>query len=162
MKKQAIRWTIIILVICLVIGIAAWLLLRDKNELFQVSKAKEVPCEGVSLAVTATKRDVEITITNTDMMNYIVWEPNHMDLEMLMDGTWYTVKQEYRWRGPTGALSPVDEVCILNYSWKDIFPRNLNKGEYRLVFTFWAMTENEEGVLKQSENFVIIEEFTIN
>ena len=161
MKKRAVRWAIIILVICLVVGIAAWLLLRDKNELSQESKVKEVPCEGVSLEVTATNRDLEIVVRNLEMMNYIVWEPNQMDLEMLVDGTWYVVRQEYSYPDETEMLAPTDEICILNYRWEDIYPSCLAEGQYRLVFTFWAMVSNEEGELSQTENFVMTKEFAI-
>lgn len=161
MRRKVIILAVVFATICLAVGIMLWQP-WNQNNLTQESRAKEVPCEGMSLTLTATKRDMELTVRNTDVMNYIVWEPNQMKLEKLVDGTWYVMEQEYTWRGVTEALSPRDEVCTLSYRWRDTFPRNLSSGEYRLVFTFWAMTKNEEGILRQTDNFVLIEEFAIN
>ena len=161
MSRKAERTLWILIVICLA-ALLVVLASRGEEKILWPSQAVEIPCDGISLTVLATRREAELTVRNDGVMNYIVFEPNDIVLEKKVDGVWTRPKRLGGKAGPTEALSPREEIWTLNFKWNDMIRENLGKGEYRIVFPFWIMAKNEDGVLEQSETFVIIEEFTIN
>ena len=161
MGRKAERTLWILVVICLA-ALLVVLVSSGEEKILWPSQAAEIPCDGISLTVSATRREAGLTVRNDGVMNYIVFEPKDIVLEKKVDGVWARLKWLGGKAGPTEALSPQDEIRTLNFKWNDTIRENLGKGEYRIVFPFWIMEKNEDDVLEQSETFVIIEEFTIN
>lgn len=148
--------------IAIVVLISLFLLWNGENELLNESNATEIPLDGVSLNVFATKHKVEYTIESTEI-DYIVYDGYNksMRLEMLEDGKWYVVGDGKIGYDEPAPISP-NKSHSVDYKWKEIYEHNMKSGEYRLVYTFWAMPLGEDGTRHQTNNYVVIKEFTID
>jgi hypothetical protein len=144
-------------VFCFVVLIFLLFLTRDGNELLNESSVVSAPCEGVSLEVTATAKDMRYTIRSQEI-DYIIYDgfQKSMRLEMLQAGKWYVVGCPKLHIDMPEPISPGND-CTRTIRWKDYLKHNLSNGKYRLVYTFWTMQGG-----KQSENYNAITEFTIN
>lgn len=158
MKKR----NLLIIVLAVVFSIGLFLLWNGENELIQESIAVETPLDGVSLTVSATRRKVEYTIESS-IVDYIVYDgySKSISLEMLEDGKWYVVGDRKIGHDAPAAISPGNSNAV-KYRWKDIYEHNMKKGQYRLVYTFRAMPRGEDGLRYQTDNYVVIQEFSID
>lgn len=158
MKKR----TYLTVVLAIVVSIFLLLLWNGENALVQESIAAQKPLDGVSLTVSATRHKVEYTIESFET-DYIVYDgySKSMSLEMLKDGKWYIVGDRKIGHDAPAAISPENSNTV-KYRWKDIYEHNMKKGQYRLVYTFWAMPRGEDGLRHQTENYVVMQEFSID
>lgn len=144
-------------ILCLAVVVLVLFLTHGHNELLNESNAVSVPCNGVSLEVSATKQELNFTI-KSEKIDYIIYDSflKSMDLEMLQDGKWYIVSKTKLRLDMTEPVSP-DSSTTREVKWKDYYEHNLSKGQYRLVFMFWAMQGGH-----QSDNYTIMQEFMID
>lgn len=126
-------------------------------QLLGESHAVEAPCDGVTLRISATSREAEFTITSASV-DYIIYESfgKNMELEKLVDGEWYVVRQVGIGRDEPSPISPGNSMTG-RIVWSDVYGARLSSGTYRLVYTFHAMRD-----LVQSDNYTIMQEFFID
>jgi hypothetical protein len=131
--------------------------MHGSNELLGESNVESIPCEGVSLEVSATAEDITYTIRSQEI-DYITYDgfQRSIKLEMLRDGKWFVVNRPKLHFDMPEPISPGNDFTR-TIRWKDFYKYNLSVGKYRLIFLFWAM---EDG--KQSKNYNAIAEFVID
>ena len=144
-------------ILCLAVAVFVLFLTYGSNELLNESNAVSVPCDGVSLEVSATKQKLDFTI-KSEKIDYIVYSSfqKSMALEMLQDGKWYVVSKTKLSMDMEEPVSP-DSSVAREIKWKDYYEHDLSKGRYRLVFTFWAMQGGQQG-----DNYTIMQEFMVD
>ncbi|MBQ8835906.1 MAG: hypothetical protein IJ002_00175 [Clostridia bacterium] len=151
----------IAIALCLLIGVSAFALTRGENKLLSESNITEIPCDGVTLTVSATHSEVEYTIESSTV-DYIVYDGynDSMRLEMLRDGKWYKVQATGKSHDEPAAVSPNNSHTV-RLKWKDVYKYNMESGQYRLVYTFWAMDKSKGHPPVESDSYVVIQEFVI-
>jgi hypothetical protein len=124
------------------------------NSYGDVSMYEARTYEGVFMQVEATAKNLTYSIYSQNIELYFGEFQEDMELEKWVKGEWHHIPQkDATYAGLGHGVSPGGWYDI-TIQWKTYYQANLNKGKYRLIFTFYVNDNFQD-------KYNVVSEFTI-